>query len=307
MTIARYTILLMLIVALSVGAFAQESATATTTAASVTETATAAAPPEASQSAAPAQVPEVAGSDEVRDQFARVLERTAPDLSTILLVDPSLMSNEAFMAGYPHVNAFIQAHPEVRRNPRFYLRDYSLERRGGAFDHLFEMMGVVSIIALIAYSLAWFVRTLIEQKRWNYLSRTQSEVHTKILDRFNSSAEVLDYIKTAAGTKFLESAPIPLHAERKETYSAPVARVMLSIQIGVIALALAVGLLVVSLRFEKETAQDLFAMGAIGLSIGIGFIASALVSIVMSKRLGLWKGGTDAPTFDRMDEPGRVR
>jgi hypothetical protein len=306
MTIARPTILLTLIAAIAIGASAQEATTATTATASVTETASGA-PLEASQPAAPAEPPEVTGSYEVRKEFTRVLERTAPDLSTILLVDPSLMSNEAFMTGYPHVSAFIQAHPEVRRNPRFYLRDFSLQRRESPFEQLFEMMGVVSIIALIAYSLAWFVRTVIEQKRWNYLSRTQSEVHTKILDRFNSSAEVLDYIRTAAGTKFLESAPIPLHAERKETYSAPVARVMLSVQIGVIALAVAIGLLVVSLRFEKETAQDMFAMGAIGFSIGIGFIASALVSIVMAKRLGLWHSEAHAPTFDRLDEPGRVR
>jgi hypothetical protein len=305
MTIARQITLLLLIAAIPIGASAQGTAT-TTTAAPAPQSAPAE-PPAVAAPAAPAEPAEVAGSDEVRTEFTRVLERTAPDLSTILLVDPSLMSNEAFMSGYPHVNAFIQAHPEVRRNPRFYLGDFSIHRKITAFDQFFEALSVLAVIALIAYSLAWLVRTVIEQKRWNYLSRTQSEVHTKILDRFNSSAEVLEYIKTAAGSKFLESAPIPLHAERERTYSAPVARVMLSIQIGVIALAVAAGLLIVSLRYDKETSQGLFAMGAIGLSMGIGFIASALVSIVLSKRLGLWPGTTEMPSFDRMDEPGRVR
>jgi hypothetical protein len=302
MTTARQIFLLMLIAAIAIGASAQQAAT--TSSAPSTETA-AAEPADAQQAAAPAELPQ--GSYEVRNEFTKVLERTAPDLSTILLVDPSLMSNEAFMSGYPHVAAFIQAHPEVRRNPRFYLGDFSFQRRGTPFDQFFEALGIVTIMALIAYTLAWLVRTVIEQKRWNYLSRTQSEVHTRILDRFNSSAEVLEYMKTAAGTKFLESAPIPLHAERERAYSAPVGRVMLSVQIGVIALAIAAGLLIVSLRYDKETAQGMFAMGAIGVSIGVGFIASALVSILLSKRLGVWRSGTEGPTFDRLDEPGRMR
>ena len=306
MTIARRIILLTLIATTAIGAYAQ---TETTTAApSTTESAAAAAVPAApEQTALPATPGGRPGSYEVRDEFTRVLKSTAPDLSTILLVDPSLMSNEAFMSGYPQVQAFIQAHPEVRRNPRFYLRDFSLTRQSNPLEQFFEMFSIIAVIALIAYALAWLVRTVIEQKRWNYLSRTQSEVHTKILDRFNSSAEVLDYIKTPAGTKFLESAPIPLHAERERTYSTPVARVMLSVQIGVIALAVAIGFFIVSLRYDKESAQDLFAMAAISLSIGIGFIASAFVSILLSKRLGLWEGQPGTPTLDRLDEPGRVR
>ncbi|HJX29810.1 MAG TPA: hypothetical protein VJ885_18055 [Thermoanaerobaculia bacterium] len=39
-------------------------------------------------------------------------------------------------------------------------------------------------------------------------------MHNKILDRFNTTEQLLEYIRTPAGSKFLESAPIPLHVER---------------------------------------------------------------------------------------------
>jgi hypothetical protein len=138
------------------------------------------------------------------------------------------------------------------------------------------------------------VRTIIEQKRWNRLSKTQAEVHNKILDRFGTTSELLEYVKTPAGTKFLESAPIPLH-EEKVPQNAPLARVLWSIQIGVVLAVGALGMLLVSFRFEKESAQGLFAMGMIGFCVGAGFIASAIVSIVLSRRLGLWKEETAEP------------
>jgi hypothetical protein len=149
-----------------------------------------------------------------------------------------------------------------------------------------------AVFSLIAFALSWLVRTIIEQKRWSRLSRTQSEVHNKILDRFSTSGELLDYIRTPAGTKFLESAPIPLHTE-SAPQNAPLSRVLWSVQIGVVVAAASLGMILVSGRLEKESAQELFALGMIGASIGVGFIASALVSVFLSRRLGLWPSNAD--------------
>ena len=46
----------------------------------------------------------------------------------------------------------------------------------------------------------------------------------------------------------------------------------------------------------------MFALGMIGVSIGVGFIASAVVSMVLSRRLGLWQG-----PVERADDTGIVR
>ena len=70
--------------------------------------------------------------------------------------------------------------------------------------------------------------------------------------------------------------------------AAPYSRVIWSIQVGVVVAAAAIGMLLVSLRFDGESGQELFALGVIALCIGLGFVASAAVSIILSRRLGAW-------------------
>ena len=41
----------------------------------------------------------------------------------------------------------------------------------------------------------------------------QYQVHNKLLDRFTSNEDLLAYVQTPAGRRFLESAPIPLQDE----------------------------------------------------------------------------------------------
>lgn len=268
----------------------QQTTTATDTAAQ-TDTVAAEPPPETRAA--------------TRQNFLLLLERHPSSVSRILALDPTIVSNEPFLARYPDLADFIEKHPEIRRNPHYYAPWDPPVRPRAPFEEAVETMSIVAVFALIAFALAWLVRTIIEQKRWNQLSRRQSEVHNKLLDRFGSTSEVLEYIKTPAGTKFLESAPIPLHAE-KSTQNAPLTRIMWSVQVGVVLAVAALGLLLVSFRFDNETAAGLFAMGAIAFSIGAGFIASAVVSIVMSRRLGVWKGPADAAAGG-LDDSGLVR
>ncbi len=295
----RLILIATLFFAVSSGISAQEAAT-TSAAQATTATAT-------QTSTAPADENLSAQSSyETRTQFAQLLRQSPSELSTILVLDPTLLSNEAFLVGYPELARFVVRHPEVRRNPRFYLGDFHAERQGRTpLEEIVEMISIISVMSIIAFTLAWLLRTIVEQKRWNRLSRTQSEVHNKILDRFGSSEELLAYIKTPAGTKFLESAPIPLRAEQPGQ-NAPLTRIMWSVQLGVIILAGGIGMLLVSLRFEKDTAEGLFAIGAIAASVGAGFIASAFTSIILSRRLGLWRspGSIAAQSFD---EPGAMR
>ena len=275
--------------------FAQETTTTTTATTTAASTDTASTDTAAEQTLS---------SAEIRDEFTALLRRRPPEVATILGLDPTLLTDDAFLAKYPEVRDFVAKHPEVRHNPGFYLEQfaYATDHRRSLAESMMESLSIFAVFTLIAFALAWLVRTIIEQKRWNRLSRTQSEVHNKILDRFSTSQEVLDYIKTPAGTKFLESAPIPLHAD-SAPQNAPMSRVMWSIQIGVVVAAASLGVLLVSGRFDKESGQELFALGMIGVSVGVGFIASAAISLVLSRRLGLWQGSGP----DRSNEPGIVR
>lgn len=307
----RFILSLLVTFVLAGGAFAQEATPTTTeTTAAGTETAetsTATTGTSEETSTAPEEMTVAsAGAYAVREQFTNILSKHPADLATILALDPSLMSNDTFMAPYPDLREFIAKHPQVRHTPRFYLREFSSYTSSRTVvGELMESLTVFATFMLIAFALAWAIRTINEQKRWNRLSRTQSEVHNKILDRFGTSAEVLDYIKTPAGTKFLESAPIQVHDERplRQVSNPPFTRAIWSIQIGVVLAVAALGMLLVSGRFDKESAQGFFALGAIGFSVGAGFIASAVVSIFLSRRLGLWQG----PGPEHIDHPGIMR
>jgi hypothetical protein len=263
------------------------------------------APPETS----PAETPAPAAAEteteagnpsayEVRGQFTRLLQEHPDELWMLLKLDPALLANDTFMSGYPEVQAFLVRHPEVPRNPRFYLSQFSSPtQERSVLDGILELLAVFGGIGLSVAALAWLIRTLIEQQRWKQLSRTQSEVHNKILDRFNTSEQLLEYIRTPAGGKFLESAPIPLHVERPPggRTSTLATRIVWSVQIGVVTAIAGLGTLLLSAVFEKESSQGLFALGAIALCVGAGFIASAFVSLYLSRRLGRWEDGSAAP------------
>jgi hypothetical protein len=232
-------------------------------------------------------------SYEIRSGLGEVLRSNPPELATILKLDPTLLSNEAFLASYPDLGRFVAGHPEVRRNPRFYLAEFPLPESG--MSDFVETVVTFSVFLVVISVFAWLVRTVIEQRRWSRLSRTQSEVHNKILERFGTSDALLEYMRSPAGTKFLESAPIPLHTDQAPQ-NAPVGRALWSIQVGVVVAAGALGMLLVGGRLEGDGAQGFFALGVIGICLGAGFVLSALVSLLLSRRLGLWQGSPEAQT-----------
>jgi hypothetical protein len=242
-------------------------------------------------------------SADVRNKFVNLLSQHPSELPTMLTLDPTLLSNEAFLAGYPDLAEFVKTYPQVRRNPRYYLANYYPEptviRNQSPGDEILEGTFILSIMGLIAFTLAWIVRTIIEQRRWSRLSRIQTEVHNKILDRFGTSTELIEYMKTPAGSRFLESAPIPLR-ETPVTPTTPASRVLWSIQVGIVVGAGALGMMIVSGRLNSSS---LFGLGVILFCFGAGFVASALVSLTVSRRLGLWQG----PSRAELEDTGTVR
>ena len=299
--LTRMTLILTLLLPAAGVLFAQETATTQTT--TTAEAATTSGDPEEVEAARVEKATDEAvrqGSYETRTRFGALLRNHPNELAMILALDPSLLANDKFLGTYPEVERFVTEHPEVRRSPRFFMSEFPVPGQGRhtMADDLLQGLLIFSIFAFIAFVLAWLVRTTIEQKRWNRLSRTQSEVHNKILDRFSSTPELLEYVRSPAGTKFLESAPIPLHSSGTPVQNAPMTRIMWSIQVGVVVMAAALGLLLVSLRFSGETSQGFFAIGAIVFCIGGGFIASALVSMALSRRLGLSQSSPESPSLD---------
>jgi len=128
----------------------------------------------------------------------------------------------------------------------------------------------------------------------------QTDVHTKLLDRFTANDDLLAYIQSPAGAKFLESSPIALDAAPR-SMGAPLSRILWSIQGGVVLIAGGIGLSIVSARVAAPASEPFRVLGVLGVALGLGFVLSAIISFVISRRLGLFEAASPAP---RMDRPG---
>jgi hypothetical protein len=259
---------------------------------------------------APAAIARVDDRDanETRERFRQVLQQYPPSLAEVLQLDPSLLTNQAYLSPYPTLAAFLAQHPQIAHNPAFFLGGVSPRRweapnpRVEAIRMWEQMFGGLALIVglgVVTSVLIWLVRTLIDYRRWLRLSKVQTEVHTKLLDRFSSNEDLLAYIQTPAGRKFLESAPIPLD-QGPRSIGAPLGRILWSVQAGFVLALGGVGLQYVSRGIVEDAAQPIYAMGVLALMFGIGFVLSAVVSYLLSRRLGL----LEPSAFGAPDRPG---
>lgn len=244
--------------------------------------------------AGPAITIEQPDAERTRQELSELLQRYPPPLREVFALDPGLLTNQAYMTPYPGIVGFLNSHPEVARNPEFFLGEYrevrNRERRGSSASELWrEILQNLSIFA--GFSLAfgvliWLIRTLVDYRRWSRLSKIQTEVHTKLLDRFTSNEDLLAYIQSPSGSKFLESAPISLEPASR-SMGAPLGRIFWSLQAGLVMGAAGAGLQIAAGRVASEAAQPLYVLGILGIALGAGFAISAAVSFAISFRLGL--------------------
>src|SRR5262245_40841538 len=74
----------------------------------------------AQTAAAPKTVSEAQSATDVRREFVEVMRKYPPAVARVLKLDPSLLNNDAYLAPYPILVAYLAQHPDIRRNPSFY-------------------------------------------------------------------------------------------------------------------------------------------------------------------------------------------
>jgi hypothetical protein len=254
-------------------------------------------PPVAAQVAQaprPAPVADTQDARKVREDLMQILKKYPPSLGRILKLDPGLMQNDAYLTPYKDLGTYLAQHPEIHRNPNFYLEPvegyyggYYRSESSQIWENITIGAAVFFVVTTVLSALAWIVRTLIDYRRWHRLSKVQADAHAKLLDRFTANDELIAYVQSPAGTKFLQSAPITLDPGA-QSLGAPFARILWSIQAGLVLGAGGLGLYFVSGRVDPEVSEPLMTTGVLALSLGFGFVASAVVSFLLSKRLGLF-------------------
>ena len=98
-----------------------------------------------------------------------------------------------------------------------------------------------------------------------------------------ANAELLAYVQSPAGAKFLQAAPVELETPGR-SIAAPFGRILWSVQAGLVLAALGLGLYYVSGRVDQEVTQPLFTLGVVSLFLGMGFVVSAIASFVLIRK-----------------------
>ena len=164
------------------------------------------------------------------------------------------------------------------------------------FDRALNDLIPFFVFVGVTLALLWILRVTLDHRRWSKMVRVQTETHAKLLDKFGSSQEMLAYMDSEAGKKFLETPAFDPQIGRAATL--PYSRILWSVQIGVIAVALGAGLLYLRGRVGADAELGFDVFGTLVCTLGIGFLVSGAVSYALVKHFGLLRrndGATSQP------------
>jgi hypothetical protein len=145
-----------------------------------------------------------------------------------------------------------------------------------------EVVIFPSFFFMIGY-LVWVLTTAWSRRQ---RLRMLTDFNTRLLDRLGSVKDFGEFLQTEAGARFMrELAAEPVSA------GGPQDRILRAAQFGAVLGFLGIGLLFLSFfwsPYASERGQTVFAtIGAIALSLGIGFAASAFISYRLAGALGV--------------------
>lgn len=144
-----------------------------------------------------------------------------------------------------------------------------------------ENLSIVIVLTSAFTGTGWIVWVIATNIRRTKAQRTIADMHAKLLDRFGTSPELLAYVESEAGKRFLTSAA-------QSDAPAPYSRILNAIQVGLVLTALGLGILGIRLgRWNTDVHNGLLSIAMPVLAVGVGFLVSAGASYFTAKSLGL--------------------
>jgi hypothetical protein len=125
---------------------------------------------------------------------------------------------------------------------------------------------------------AWMFYLVADTNKRQRRLKAQAELHGRLLDKFGSAREVVEFLQTPGGAQFVES----ISSDREE----PASGILRSTHRGIILVIVGAGCLGLIKAYGWDN-NPLLVMGVILLCLGLGFLLSAAVSHRLSRSLGL--------------------
>ena len=144
-------------------------------------------------------------------------------------------------------------------------------------------VSAVVIGATIIVSAAWIITSIMKSIKERANTRTRAEIYNKLIDKFGSAPELVEFLRSDAGLRFIE--------EQTIEPSQPLMKIMSSVRLGVTLALIGGGTLVVANLWDRTFGEDLYNMialaGTVALTAGAGFIISAAISYKLCQLWGL--------------------
>jgi hypothetical protein len=227
----------------------------------------------------------------IRLALDKVLKAYPPSLRQVLQLDPSLLTDSNYLSSYPKLAAFLKEHPAITHNASYYVGTMKMPSPQKQIvyqvqDRTSDSVIFFAVVLTLVLVLAWLMRAAVEQRRSIQASKVRMDAQMKILEKFASNEDLLKFVQTPAGQRFLENASMPAPAK---TVAAPIAQILQSTQFGCVLLIGGVGLNYPIRGFLYS--RLLSGVGIVAIALGIGFLVSALTSYIVSRKLGLLNNG----------------
>jgi len=143
--------------------------------------------------------------------------------------------------------------------------------------------GFFAMIAFVVWSKA---HARAQQARYN------AEVQSKLIERFGSGPELIDFLKSAEGQQFATGiSKLPKLAARDRVVSGFTRAVFLTF----------LGLAFLALQATEMGNPGFLIAGAILTALGLANLVSSIISLQMTKRMGLIEDGNDTNLNDPLN------
>jgi len=136
-----------------------------------------------------------------------------------------------------------------------------------------DVVALISVFGTICF-ITWTIFSSIRRLR---MARTQADVQTILLSRFDSAQNMSSYIQSDAGKQLLTG----LHFE----HESPLGPMLACVRWGIVIMFLGAALCL--LRAMGAVDSDTIVPGVLALALGIAFEVAAFVSWYLYRALGL--------------------
>jgi len=145
-----------------------------------------------------------------------------------------------------------------------------------------EFIAPMLILITIALVIGSIFRSHFVNRRLRESARAYADLQAKLIDKFGDAGAVVSYLESDAGRQLASGAD--------SRAGAPHTRILDTLHTGILVLLGGVGLTAASGTSDPQVHEVLRAFGLIGIILGAGFLASALISWMLLRRWGQLPG-----------------